>query len=230
VDIGSGAGVPAFELARLVGPEGHVTATDPSPAFIAALTDRSRELGLMNLDIVQTSAAALPFPSASFDAATCHFGVMFFPDVQAGLAQIRRVLRPGGRAAFVAWGPREQNSLFSPAFGVTARHLPPPPPPPGPISSFPNPMRFSEPGTLSAHLRDAGFDDVREDMRLVDLPWTAGLEQITELWTAMFRIREQAPPDQWDAIAHDFRSAYQPYLRDDTLQLSAPVVIASGAA
>jgi ubiquinone/menaquinone biosynthesis C-methylase UbiE len=133
VDIGSGAGVPAFEIARLVGPEGHVTATDPSPAFIAALTDLARERKLANLDIVQTSAARLPFPSASFDAATCHFGVMFFPDVQEGLVQIRRVLRPGGRAAFAAWGPREQNSLFGPAFGALMPHLPPPPPPPGPI-------------------------------------------------------------------------------------------------
>lgn len=230
LDISSGAGVPAFELARIVGPEGHVTATDPSPAFIAALTDRSRELGLTNLDVVRTSAAKLPFPSASFDAATCHFGVMFFPDVQAGLTQIRHVLRPGGRAAFVAWGPREQNRLFAPAFGALMPHLPPPPPPPGPISSFPNPMRFSEPGSLSGQLRAAGFNDVREETRMVDLTWPAGAGRIAELWTAMFRVHEQAPPDRWADIDRDLRAAYAPYADGGVLRLSGPVVIASGMA
>src|SRR3546814_5610250 len=58
---------------------------------------------------VQT--CALPI-SASFDRVTCRFGLMFVSDVPAALAEVRRVLKPGGRAGFLVWGPLENNALF----------------------------------------------------------------------------------------------------------------------
>src|SRR3546814_6699772 len=57
-------------------------------------------------------AEALPFPTASFDRVTCRFGLMFVSDVPAALAEVRRVLKPGGRAGFLVWGPLENNALF----------------------------------------------------------------------------------------------------------------------
>src|SRR5215213_4922542 len=96
LDIGCGSGIPSLAVAEAVGPMGHVIATDPSPIFVAAVKKNAADLGLTNLTAIETSAAALPFAPASFDAATCHFAVMFFPDVTAGLSRIREVLRPGG--------------------------------------------------------------------------------------------------------------------------------------
>src|SRR5918998_3845038 len=128
LDVGCGSGIPALEVARVVGPSGSVTATDPSPILIAAVEENARPSGLTNLVAVRASASELPFPPASFDAATCHLGVMFFPDVRAGLTRMREVLRPGRRAAFVAWGPPEENAFFGPFWSAAGPYLPEPPP------------------------------------------------------------------------------------------------------
>jgi SAM-dependent methyltransferase len=230
IDIGSGAGIPSLTIAELVGSSGHVTATDPSPAFIKALQENAKTLGLTNFDVVQTSAAQLPFPPASFDAATCHFGAMFFPDVQVGLNRIKQVLRPGAKAGFVAWGPAEKNALFGPGFEVMSRYLPPAPPPDQPISEFPNPMRFSEPGTLGAHLRAVGFKDVREESTMVDLHWPTQSDQLAQMSIDMRNIKESVDPSQWDALKADLQSAYNRFAEGDTLRLPVPIVIASGVA
>jgi SAM-dependent methyltransferase len=230
IDIGSGSGIPSLTIAEVVGPSGHVTATDPSPAFIRALTENARALGLTNFEVVQSSAAQLPFPPATFDVATCHFGAMFFPDVQAGLSRIRQVLRPGAKAGFVAWGPVEKNALFGPGFGVTTRYLPPAPPPDQPISEYPNPMRFSEPGTLEKHLLAAGFKDVREESKMVDLHWPTRADLMAQFWFEMRNIRESVDPTQWDALDADLQAAYNRFAEGDTLRLPVPIVIASGVA
>ena len=83
LDVGSGSGVPALGVAALVHPGGRVLATDPSPIFLAALAENVRTAGLGNVKVVEASAEGLPFEPATFDAATCHMGVMFFPDVRA---------------------------------------------------------------------------------------------------------------------------------------------------
>ena len=230
IDIGSGSGIPSLTIAEIVGPSGHVTATDPSPAFIKALTENARALGLTNFDVVQTSAAQLLFPPESFDAATCHFGAMFFPDVQVGLSRIKQVLRPGAKAGFVAWGPVEKNALFGPGFEVMSRYLPPAPPPDQSISEFPNPMRFSEPGTLEAHLRAVGFKDVREESKMVDLQWPTGTEKLAQMWFEMRNIKESVDPSQWDALNVELQSAYDRFAEGETLRLPVPIVIASGVA
>ena len=124
LDVACGSGIPSLEIARVVGSSGSVTATDPSPIMIAALEENAQQRGLTNLVAVQASATELPFPPASFDAATCQLGVMFFPDVRAALQRIRAVLRPGGRAAFVAWGPAEENAFFGSFWSAAGPYLP----------------------------------------------------------------------------------------------------------
>src|SRR6476646_5368145 len=65
IDIGSGSGIPSLTIAEVVGPSGHVTATDPSPQFIKALKANASALGLTRFDVVQTGAGRLPFPPES---------------------------------------------------------------------------------------------------------------------------------------------------------------------
>src|SRR6188768_415006 len=52
IDIGCGSGIPSLQVADLVGPSGHVTATDPSPVFVAAILENASKLGLTNLTAV----------------------------------------------------------------------------------------------------------------------------------------------------------------------------------
>src|SRR6267378_493741 len=80
-----------------VGPTGHVTASDLSPAMV----DRARErLGnTPNASVSVEDAQALSFLDESFEAVLCNLGLMFFPDPARGLSEFRRVLRSGRRAA-----------------------------------------------------------------------------------------------------------------------------------
>ena len=91
-------------------------------------------------------------------------------------------------------------------------------------------MRFSEPGTLEAHLRAVGFKDVREESKMVDLQWPTRSDQLAQMWFEMRKIKESVAPSRWDALNADLQSAYNRFAEGDTLRLPVPIVIASGVA
>jgi ubiquinone/menaquinone biosynthesis C-methylase UbiE len=232
LDVACGAGIPALRIAERVGPDGRVVATDPSPVFLAATAENAAQQGLTNVDTVQASAATLPFRPGSFDAATCHFGVMFFTDITAGLTRIRETLKPGKRAAFIAWGPDPDNQLFS-AFGSVASQYVPPPPPPDPSIAeidIPKPNRFAGAGSLSAALQSAGYQDVRERYEQVDYIWPGHTPSMLELWKQLSRIEDRIPPERRAAFEQDLFTSLGRYAEGDTLHFRCSVVVASGAA
>jgi ubiquinone/menaquinone biosynthesis C-methylase UbiE len=97
LDIAAGTGLAAEAALKIVGPTGHVTAADLSPAMVEKARER---LGhAKNASMTVEDGQALSFLDESFDAVMCSLGLMFFPDPQRGLAEFRRVLRSGGRAA-----------------------------------------------------------------------------------------------------------------------------------
>jgi SAM-dependent methyltransferase len=96
LDIGSGPGYLAAELAARVGRSGSVCAIDPSPSMNALAEQRTAGLPQVAVDV--GDALALPFADGHFDAAVCTQVYEYVADVPAALAELRRVLRPGGRA------------------------------------------------------------------------------------------------------------------------------------
>ena len=84
------------------------------PAFVRAT--RAREGGLNNIVVRQADMDALPFADESFDVVTSRLGIMFSPNAERALSEARRVLRPGGTAAFLVWGSSDQ-----PLFTIRAR-------------------------------------------------------------------------------------------------------------
>src|SRR5262249_43073221 len=81
-----------------------------------------------------------------FDRVTCRLGVMFFWDCRRALGELRRVLKPGGLASFIAWGPVEQNEYMRTVMGPFKKRQPPPSPAP----DAPQPHRFGTPASLPA--------------------------------------------------------------------------------
>lgn len=99
LDLATGTGDLAIALARAV-PDGHVVGLDPSAGMLAVGETKVKELGLEGrVELVRGDAQALPFPDDSFDGVTIAFGIRNVPDRPRALAEMARVVRPGGRVA-----------------------------------------------------------------------------------------------------------------------------------
>ena len=207
-------------------------AVDPSPVFLAAVAENVRARGLTNVELVRSSAATLPFEPATFDAATCHMGAMFFADLNAGLTRMREVLRPGARAAFVAWGPDEENEMFGAFWSVARPYFPPPPAPDSsiPEADIPKPNRFAQAGSLSRALTQAGYRDVRERSEQINLVWPGHAHSFLDFWRQLTRANEQVPAERREALEQDVLASLGRYAEGDTLHFRSKIVIASGAA
>lgn len=97
VDIGAGPGFLAVEMAAAVGPHGRVHAVDPSESMLALARTRHGQPGSAPVEVSPGSAEALPLSDASVDVAVATQVFEYVPDLPAALAEVRRVLRPGGR-------------------------------------------------------------------------------------------------------------------------------------
>jgi SAM-dependent methyltransferase len=98
LDLGCGGGHVAYTMAAYAGA---VTACDLSEAMLRAVTETATARGLGNVVTVQSSAEKLPFPDESFDMIGCRFSAHHWRDVDAGLREARRVMKPGAPALFV---------------------------------------------------------------------------------------------------------------------------------
>jgi ubiquinone/menaquinone biosynthesis C-methylase UbiE len=229
LDLACGTGEPGISLARRVGLEGHVTATDLSSELLEIASQRAKGKGLANFSTQQADAHKLPFLDQSFDLATCRFGVMFFADVERALTELRRVLRPNARACFAAWGPIEQ-PYWQATMEIVHRHA-------GGTLLEPggaDPFRFSKPASLSEVLRAAGFHEVEESVRKLPWTWLGEAEEVFEYACALtvpFRaMLERVPTGEWPAIRAEAREAIERYRVGNEVRFGAELVFASGKA
>jgi SAM-dependent methyltransferase len=227
IDLASGTGEPAITLTSRVGPQGHVTAIDLSADLLEIAEKRAQSRGLTNFSTQKTDAHALPFANDSFDLGTSRFGVMFFRDPQKALGELRRVLRPGARACFLAWGSFDQ-PYWSSTVGAVHRLiggalLPP---------EGPNPFRFANSGSLSDVLRAAGFDSVEEETRTVPWTWPGSPEELWEQMKAIsvpFRpLLDRVPRDHWPQVDAEVCREVARYSDGENIAFGASVVLASG--
>jgi SAM-dependent methyltransferase len=228
LDLASGAGEPALALARAVGPSGKVIASDISEGMLELVLDRAREHGLRTVAARVGDAEALPFPDASFDRVTSRLGIMHVPDAGRALKEARRVLTLHGRAAFLVWGPpTEQTMMLHQA--ILARHVQTPQPSP----DAPGPFRFAQPGTLSAAMLTAGFNNVTETTHRVALAWPGTAEewwqQTREVAAPLRHLLASLPPAERAHVDQEVHARLVEHSKDGRITLQAVVHIASGA-
>ena len=227
LDLASGTGEPAISLASRVGSGGQVTATDLSAGLLQIAAQRAEERGLKNFTTQQADAHSLPYPEDSFDLATSRFGVMFFGDPVLALAELRRVLRRGARASFLAWGSFDQ-PYWQSTMGVVHRHVG------GPLlqPDGTNPFRYARPGTLSAVLQGAGFNEVEEETQTLPWVWSGPVEEVWEYAQSVsvpFRpMLERVPAEKWPQIHSEVHAAVRQYSDGERISFGASVVLASG--
>jgi len=229
LDLASGVGDPALSIAEEVGPSGHMTATDLGPGMISLAEELARKKGLTNIEFREASAEALPFPNESYDVLTCRFGIMFFPDLPKALRECLRVLKPGGRAAFVAWGKKEQ-PFFTTTAGIVLKHVPVPPPPPDPDG--PSLFMFGERDRLRRSLQAAGFSNVHEEDRIIAGHWQSSIEEYWEQFTevaAPFRpLIEQLTPEKMTQAKVEIFAGLKKFWDGKELNIPLEIVIGTG--
>lgn len=113
VDVGCGTGFLVSEMAAVVGESGHLAGVDFSQDMLDVAAQRCESLPQVTLR--QGSADALPLDDASFDAASCTQVLLYVSDLQQSLAELSRVLKPGGRLAVIEtdWRGIVLNSAYS---------------------------------------------------------------------------------------------------------------------
>jgi ubiquinone/menaquinone biosynthesis C-methylase UbiE len=111
LDLCCGAGASAIPAARVAGPEGCVLGIDVAEPLLEIARARAVREGLTNIEFRYGDATRTALPDGSFDAVICVFGVFFAPDMAGFVAEMWRLVRPGGVLAITTWGP----GLFEPA-------------------------------------------------------------------------------------------------------------------
>ncbi|CAN5604234.1 hypothetical protein BH23THE1_BH23THE1_23750 [soil metagenome] len=157
LDIATGIGEPSITAAQLVGKNGHVLAIDISPQMVAVAKQRSISLGLQDLiDFREGDAETTDLSSSTFDAALCRFGLMFLPNIKAGLSNIHNSLVNDGRFAAAVWASPDKVPFISLPLNILLKETNSPPPPP----NAPGPFNLSDEKLLKDYFTSAGFKDV----------------------------------------------------------------------
>ncbi|MCG6936038.1 MAG: class I SAM-dependent methyltransferase [Proteobacteria bacterium] len=103
LDVAAGTGAVTIAAAQAIAPGGRVQAIDLSEKMLDKAWHNLQRAGLENADFHVMDAESLDFRGTDFDAITCSFGIFFLPDMQAGLREWHRVLKPGGRLLFTTF-------------------------------------------------------------------------------------------------------------------------------
>ncbi len=159
LDLAAGTGAQSVEIAKRVSISGRVVAADLSAASVEIAERRLGALAMDSASAIVADIEALPFEDGTFDAVTCRLGLMFLPRPSVGLAEMRRVLRPGGRAVSIVFSCPERNPCIATLMRVATAQAgiaPPDPDRPGGLLSL------GAPGLLARLYHDAGFSRVHE--------------------------------------------------------------------
>jgi ubiquinone/menaquinone biosynthesis C-methylase UbiE len=230
LDIGCGCGATTIELARQVGPSGHVLGIDISVQML----ERARQLTSKQLpaDYVLADATVYPFDPASFDLLVSRFGVMFFADPVLSFRNLRSALRPTGRLVFACWRePRENGWMMAPLMAVY-KHVPKLPQL-GPED--PGPFAFADEARVRRILTEAGFTDVVMEACPLTFDVAAGrgleaaVQGALEIGPAS-RALEGHPPELVAAAIQSIREALTPFAKGQSVLLPGAIWLVTARA
>jgi len=157
LDVAAGTGEPGLTIAGIV-TNGKVIITDLAEGMLEVARDNAAKKGITNYETVVCDVCELPFEDETFDAISCRFGFMFFPDMLMAAKELVRVLKPGGITAASVWSVPDKNFWVTACMGTINRNMQLPVPPPGAPGMF----RCGSPGFLAGLFRQVGFKKVTE--------------------------------------------------------------------
>ena len=172
LDVAAGSGALSIPAARL---GAHVLSTDLSPVMLKRLEARARDEGL-DLETRVMDGHVLDLEDDVFDVSGSQFGVMLFPDMPRGIAELARITKPGGRVLMTVYGAPEKIEFFGYFIHAIQAVVPgftgPPMDPP------PLPFQLQDPEKLRHELNQAGLREVRVETITEKLEFQSG----QQLW------------------------------------------------
>lgn len=157
LDIAAGTGEPGLTIASMLS-EGKVICTDLSEDMLAVAREKATEKNIQNFETKIADVTELPFDDNSFDAISCRFGFMFFPDMLLAAKEMTRVLKPGGRVAIAVWNVPQKNFWVTAIMGSINKNIQSPPPP----ADAPGMFRCAAAGLMQQIFKDAGLKNISE--------------------------------------------------------------------
>lgn len=180
LDLGSGTGYPAILAAQTVGVDGSVVGIDLAEQMLTVAERKATRLGLRNVTFKVGDVTTLPFESASFDAVTSRFCLMFLPEIPRAAVEIARVLRPGAWVATAVWSAPENNPSIGLSIAAVKQVIDLPPPDP----MAPGIFRLAQPGDFAGMLDKAGLTDITDQEFFGE--WSYG--SADEYYTSLMEI------------------------------------------
>ena len=166
IDLGCGGAATTLAIARMVAPHGFALGLDISPDLIAAATRRAEQADVGNAGFLCADAAKASVSDAPYDRLFSRFGSMFFAEPVPAFANLRAMLKPGGRIDLAVWGPPPRNPWMTDGMAVARQHVEMP----APVPRAPGPLAFEERDYLREGLGGAGFSEVAIDELAGELP------------------------------------------------------------
>ena len=231
LDLACGTGEPGLTIAKFVGPSGRVVGVDLAPGMLGVARERMASQGLKNVTFQLNEHDDLPaLQDSSFDAAVCRLGLMFMPDPVRMLKAIRRVLKPGGKASAVVWGPPEKAPFFSVPMKAVAKHLPDlkPVPPGTPGGPFGIPSQEM----LGGIFTKAGFSNFKSQTADVTV-WDAKSpeeywEASTETAGPIVLLLSKMSPEKKKAVRDDLIQTLRGMFPSGPVRLGGEAIIGTG--
>jgi len=222
LDVACGTGLIARLAAEQVGPSGSVTGIDVAPDMIDVAEGVPSPAGV-EIEWHVGDATSLPFPDDSYDVVLCQMGLMFMGDRGAALAEMRRVLAPGGRVAVNTPGSIQRTfelmekaivDHISPELGGFVRAV----------------FSMHDPDAVATLLRDAGLGEVSATVSTATFQLPSPAEFLWQYinLTPMGPFVAQAPEAAQAAMERQVVDTWQPYVVDGATLVEQPMVIASG--
>ncbi len=224
LELACGPGGLGIAAAERVGPDGEAVLSDVAPQMTAIAAARAKDRGLGNVTTLDLDLERIDQPDESYDAVLCREGIMLVPDPRQAAREIRRVLKPGGRAVVSVWGPRGRNPWLGAMLDAVGAQLGGTFPPPG----LPGPFALDGRDQLLAVLWGAEFEDV--EITEVETPWRgASFDQwwlvSSALAGPLAKLLEAQPPEAVDAIRAHAREALSGYETADGLEIPGVTLV-----
>jgi SAM-dependent methyltransferase len=225
LDVASGTGEPGLSIAARL-PSGKVVLSDLSEDMLEIAMANARRKGIRNIEVHAGDVCNLAFQDNTFDALSCRFGFMFFPDVLLAAKEMYRVLKPGGKIVTSVWNVPEKNLWVTTLMDVIHSNIGMP----APVPEIPGVFRCAGDGYLINLFIHAGFKNIQIgevkgtlDLCSAEQYW----EMMTEAGAPVIAALNEADPALIAKIRYEvYESLDQQYKRGD-IQMGSSTLLLS---